>query len=99
MQHRPVPVSHAVAARFVAGLSILVGLSGAAFATDYVVSGAGDDNAAGTAGAPWRTIQRVFRTVKAGDTVTVEDGTYAGIACDRVSGTAAARIVFRSRNK
>jgi len=37
--------------------------------------------------------------VKAGDTVTVEDGTYAGVACDSVSGTASAPIVFRSRNK
>jgi len=68
-------------------------------AADFVVAPTGDDNAAGAAGTPWRTIQRALRTVKAGDTVIVEDGTYAGLACDRVSGTAAARIVFRSRNR
>ncbi|HMF42251.1 MAG TPA: right-handed parallel beta-helix repeat-containing protein [Polyangia bacterium] len=71
----------------------------AARATDYAVSPTGSDTATGLSGAPWRTIQRALTTVKAGDTVTVEDGTYAGLACDGVSGTAAAPIVFRSRNR
>jgi hypothetical protein len=90
------------------GSSILVaafaGLLGAALpsaarAADYLVSPSGSDTASGMAGAPWRTIQRALTSVKPGDVVTVEDGTYAGIACDSVSGTAAARIVFRARNK
>ncbi|HEY7372513.1 MAG TPA: right-handed parallel beta-helix repeat-containing protein, partial [Polyangia bacterium] len=68
-------------------------------AASYGVSPTGSDTASGMSGAPWRTIQRAFDTVKAGDVVTVEDGTYAGIACDGVSGTAAARIVFKSRNR
>jgi parallel beta-helix repeat protein len=86
-----------VAARVVA--VILTGASATAEAADYVVSPAGDDAATGLAGAPWRTIQRSLRAVKPGDTVTVEDGTYAGLACDGTSGTAAARIVFRARNR
>ena len=73
--------------------------AGRAQAADYSVGPGGSDTASGQASAPWLTIQRAFKTVKAGDTVTVEDGTYAGVACDTVSGTAAARIVFRSRNK
>ena len=64
-------------------------------AADYSVAAGGSDTASGQASAPWLTIQRALKTVKAGDTVTVEDGTYAGFACDTVSGTAAARIVFR----
>ena len=68
-------------------------------AADYAVSPTGSDTASGLSGAPWRTIERALTTVKPGDVVTVEDGTYAGLACDGVSGTAAARIVFRSRNR
>ena len=78
---------------------ILMGVPVVAEAGDYVVSTAGDDAATGVAGAPWRTIQRALRAVKPGDTVTVEDGTYAGLACDGMSGTAASRIVFRARNR
>src|SRR5207253_942612 len=77
---------------------ILTGVAAAAGAAEYVVSTAGDDAATGLAGAPWRTIQRALRAVKPGDTVTVEVGTYAGLACDGTSGTAASRIVLRARN-
>jgi parallel beta-helix repeat protein len=73
--------------------------SASAQAADYSVSPTGSDTASGQSGAPWATIQRALKTVKPGDTVTVEDGTYAGLACDTVSGTASARIVFKSRNK
>jgi hypothetical protein len=78
---------------------VCLALPGAGRAADYVVSTTGDDTAAGAAGSPWRTLQRAWRTVKAGDTVTAEDGTYAGFGCDGTSGTAAARIVFRARNR
>ncbi len=83
-------------------LSVLLAatlVSARAGATDYSVSPGGSDSASGQSGAPWLTIQRALKTVKAGDTVTVEDGSYAGLACDMVSGTASAPIVFRSRNK
>ena len=70
-----------------------------ASAAEYGVSPTGSDTATGLAGAPWKTIQRAFKSVKAGDVVIVEDGTYAGIACDGVSGTAAAPIVLRARTK
>ena len=71
----------------------------AVWAADYVVSPTGSDTASGLSGAPWRTIQRALTSVKPGDVVTVEDGMYQGIACDGVSGTAAAPISFRSRNR
>ena len=68
-------------------------------AVDYFVGPAGDDKAAGSAAAPWKTLQHAAETVTAGDTVTVADGTYAGFACDGKNGTAAARIVFKSQSK
>ena len=68
-------------------------------AVDYFVSPAGDDKAAGSAAAPWKTLQHAAETVTAGDTVTVADGTYAGFACDGKSGTAASRIVFKSQTQ
>src|SRR5215204_1652766 len=88
----------AAAASAVAGLVLSFSPAGAS-AADYVVSTTGNDSASGMAGAPWRTLQRVWRTVQAGDTVTVEDGTYAGFACDGSSGTSGSPIVIRSRNR
>jgi hypothetical protein len=73
--------------------------SGQALAAAYFVSPTGDDSAAGTSAAPWKTLQKAAGKVAAGDTVTVADGTYAGFACDGKKGTAAARIVFKSANK
>jgi hypothetical protein len=83
----------------VAALGALAGTPSIVLAADYVVSPTGSDTASGQSGAPWRTIQRALTSVKPGDVVTVEDGTYAGLACDGVSGTAAARISFRARNR
>jgi hypothetical protein len=70
-------------------------------AADYVVSTAGNDGASGLVAAPWRTLQRAWNagTLRAGDTVTVDDGTYAGFGCNGTSGTAAARIAIRARNR
>jgi parallel beta-helix repeat protein len=88
----------AVSIAFLGAALCLLSVSPAS-ATDYAVSPGGDDRGSGLSGASWATIQRALRTVRAGDTVTVEDGTYAGIACDGVSGTASARITFRARNR
>jgi hypothetical protein len=49
----------------------------------YYVSPDGSDKAAGTEGAPFRTIQRAASLVSAGDTVIVRAGTYAGFQLDR----------------
>jgi parallel beta-helix repeat protein len=82
----------------VAGILSVV-VPSAARATEYEVSPTGSDAGSGLPGVPWGTIQRALSTVQPGDVVTVENGFYQGIACDGVSGTADARIVFRARNR
>ncbi|MFC4763129.1 right-handed parallel beta-helix repeat-containing protein [Dyella koreensis] len=63
----------------------------------YYVATTGDDNAAGTLDAPWRTIGRAARSVLAGDTVYVRGGIYKETVDVRQSGSAAAGpIVFAS---
>ena len=65
----------------------------------YYVSPDGNDTAAGTEAAPFRTIQRAASLVGAGDTVIVRAGTYAGFQLGwdfPQSGTATAPITFRA---
>src|SRR5882672_6745872 len=80
----------------IAAGALVMAVSSRASAREYVVAPGGQDSA--TAG-PWRTLQRALNTVAPGDVVVVEDGTYAGLACDGVSGASDARIVFRALNR
>ena len=59
----------------------------------YYVAPTGSDAAAGTADAPWRTLQRAANAVAAGDNVLVRAGTYAGFNLT-ADGTAASPITF-----
>jgi len=68
-----------------------------ASAATYVVAPDGDDASSGLAGSPWATLQHAADTVKAGDTVTVEPGMYAGFYLT-TSGTANAPITFSARD-
>ena len=64
-----------------------------AFAAEYYVSPTGNDTAAGTSAAPWKTLQHAADIVGPGDRVTARAGNYAGFYLD-TSGTAAAPIEF-----
>lgn len=57
---------------------LLVCLASGAFATTYYVSAAGSDNNAGSAQAPWATLQHAVDTIAPGDTILVNSGTYVG---------------------
>jgi parallel beta-helix repeat protein len=61
----------------------------------YYVSPSGNDAAAGTSSAPWRTLQRAANAAIAGDTVNVRPGNYTGFNLVN-SGTASSRIVFHA---
>ncbi|WP_122243174.1 right-handed parallel beta-helix repeat-containing protein, partial [Pseudomonas syringae] len=57
-------------------LTVLLVVAATAQATDYYVAPNGDDHAAGTKGAPLRTIMRAQQAAKAGDTVYFRGGVY-----------------------
>jgi len=64
----------------------------------YYVATTGNNSAAGTATAPWATIQQAANTVKPGDTVIVEPGTYniTSSITTNTNGTTSAPITFES---
>lgn len=74
-------------------LALLFVVETSALAETRHVSTTGNDAAAGTQAAPWKTLQRAANAVAPGDTVIVHAGTYAGFVIDR-SGTQAAPIAF-----
>src|SRR4051812_13278515 len=70
-------------------------LEGRRLLSGYFVSPAGSDGAAGTADAPWLTLQHAADRVGAGDVVTVRAGTYVGFHLE-TDGAAAAPITFQA---
>jgi hypothetical protein len=62
--------------------------------SSFWVSPSGSDSSPGTSVAPFKTIQHAADLVKAGDTVTVRAGTYAGFAKYGLKGTASQPISF-----
>ncbi len=70
----------------VAGVFLLAGA--AAHAGTYHVAVSGDDKAAGTAAAPWRTIQRAVDALKPGDTALIGPGIYRETITVKSGGTA-----------
>jgi hypothetical protein len=68
-----------------------------ASATEYAVAPNGDDKAAGTTAAPWRTIQHAVDSMKPGDITTAEPGTYSEKVQINHSGTAEAPITLKGK--
>ncbi|HEX2477358.1 MAG TPA: right-handed parallel beta-helix repeat-containing protein [Lacipirellulaceae bacterium] len=79
--------------RILIALGIAIVGSAPVFGTEYFVATNGDNLAAGTAGAPWRTLQHAANRVAPGDRVVVRPGNYVGFYLSR-SGTSAAPIEF-----
>ncbi len=78
-------------------------LSTPAWSATYYVATTGTDGAAGTIGAPWRTIQYGVNQLVAGDTLIVRDGTYVedttGIVINTADGTVGSRITIQAENQ
>jgi len=64
--------------------------------TVYHVSTSGDDEAAGTAEAPWQTVARGVTALSAGDTLYIGEGVYAEQVIVTQSGTEAEPILIAS---
>jgi hypothetical protein len=62
----------------------------------YYVAPNGNDRAAGTRDAPFKTITKAARVVLAGDTVVVREGIYSGQVTFSRSGTQSAHITFKA---
>ena len=74
--------------------------SSTARAAAYSVTPTGLDTSPGTTAQPWKTLQHAADLVKAGDSVTVEPGTYTGFALcwdHPQDGTANAPITFTAK--
>jgi MYXO-CTERM domain-containing protein len=78
-------------------LLALVTTARAAAAADYVVAENGDDDADGSMGSPWATLQNAADHVGPGDTVTVLPGSYAGFYLE-TSGTESEPIVWSAQD-
>ena len=65
--------------------------------TTYYVATSGNDNAAGSSGAPWRTLSKAMSAaLKPGDEVVVRSGTYNETMTVQKSGAASGYITIRS---
>lgn len=80
-------------------LPALILSCGPLWAATYYLSPTGSDNNPGTSDRPWKTFQKAASAVRAGDTVIVRDGTYAGGATIETPGTSAKPIVFKAEGK
>ena len=65
-------------------------------ATEYFVGVQGDDANAGTAAAPFRTIQKAADLMQAGDTCYVREGVYRETVRPANAGAEGAPITFRA---
>src|SRR5882672_3341818 len=80
----------------VLGFVLLANAPTSASAATFYVATSGNDANSGAASAPWRTIQKAANTMVAGDTAMVSAGTYNEKLNTMRSGTATARITFRT---
>ncbi len=64
----------------------------------YYLSPDGDDEAAGTREAPWRSLQQANERLAPGDTVVLLDGEYEGTISPARSGEEGAPITYRAEN-
>lgn len=85
------------AGRAAIGLGLVLALAGPSAAATYYMAPDGDDRAAGSLAAPWRTLDASLPRLGPGDHLVLRGGTYfeTGIEID-VQGTAAAPISVRA---
>lgn len=78
---------------------LLLATGAVANATAYYVAKTGSDSANGSISTPWLTISHAASMAVAGDTVTVEDGTYVETVNLKNGGSSGNPVTFQSQNK
>ena len=78
------------------GIALFAGVVMTAAARDYVVAPNGDDGAAGTAAAPFRTLAKAAAVLEPGDVCLVRAGTYRETVAPERSGTAEKPITIKA---
>ena len=80
-------------------VQLAVARSGAWAATTYYVAPAGNDSNSGSSSSPWKTIQKAasYSSLTAGDTVTVQAGTYNERVSVTRSGSSGNLITFQAQ--
>jgi len=74
----------------------IFGLVKSSWAADYFVATFGNNSNQGTQLQPWRTIGKAASTLKSGDTVYVQEGTYPEVVTVGASGSAGNPITYRA---
>ncbi len=83
--------------RIVTTVALMVTVAcGLTHATEYFIGPDGDDEAAGSREAPWRSIERANDALRPGDTAVFLPGEYAGTISPANNGLAGAPIAYRS---
>ena len=81
------------------GVALVPWLPASSCAETFHVSSDGDDTAAGTSAAPFRTVQRGAEAARPGDTVLVAEGIYRERVAPPRGGSEGKPIVFRSAER
>jgi hypothetical protein len=80
-------------------VAVAAGQSSAAAGATYYVAPAGNDSAAGTQAAPWKTIAKAQAVAAAGDTVYFRGGTYSFTKANTACSSQTARVDGVTLNK
>ncbi len=80
-------------------LTLLLMISGEAYAATYYIAPDGDNTGPGTSSAPWATFAYAMLVLQPGDTLYLEDGTYSEQLNITASGTSNAYVTIRARNE
>ncbi len=84
---------------YVAVLALMLAVNGRCLGAVHYLSPAGNDEAAGSQAAPWKSIEKANAAAQAGDTVVFLPGEYEGTIAPAQNGEEGAPIVYRSAQR
>jgi hypothetical protein len=82
--------------RYLLYIILLLALAAEVEASDFYVAKSGNDLNVGSEASPWLTIQKAAKTLRAGDTAYIKNGTYREIVSVKNSGSERNYITFKA---